>query len=434
MVASSSEWLGPLEPRSYRRTGIYFIMNGCFALVFWVSFAFSLAFLLLFLPLLVVYRSPLRRRRVLHKAVAFLWEQEIAISNLVLPEPLRPILHWDLCRSSIAASLIYFSLWKASCAWILSSLPFILVLVDTSWLPSYGTEVEFFVESPHPLVARIGLLAYLCLCVVVSDCLVGYIVLVTCKMYEYVFDASMMFHHNLNATYNMPPPVATLTTYSRLALPGPTPAKATKTVQVPSAPTPPMHVVKEMEAASFNESVLDGKPPLRRLKINRILATSAYNHLSPLPQYESFSPPPSVTPTRQVYRALDTNSDVHFAAYGPLCIGMNSFALNIWAFLAQQREDMHAVALESNRVSVLSREALIRQVANGTLINISLDEIPNGFELLSDSKSQSILWRGEMEHVITSYSIHYTKLYDPFTTTSGTSVSTLYTKPIVPGA
>ncbi|OQS05978.1 kinase, partial [Thraustotheca clavata] len=66
---------------------------------------------------------------------------------------------------------------------------------------------------------------------------------------------------------------------------------------------------------------------------------------------------------------------------------------------AQQREDMHAVALESNRVSVLSREALIRQVANGTLINISLDEIPNGFELLSDSKSQSILWRGEMEQV-----------------------------------
>ncbi|OQR81200.1 protein kinase [Achlya hypogyna] len=416
----ADSWLGPVEPRSYRRLGLYYLLNWTFALLFWLGLAMALVGAVLGAPVLFAIRGPLRRRRVLYKAVASLWDHEICIANVVLRTPLRPISHWDLTHDSIAVSCVYFTLWKGLCVWLLASVPVLLLALDTTGLPPLRTDLQLLLDEPHPLVYRVAVLAYCGAALYVCDLLLTAMVAVTTKTYMHVFESSEAFCADLAAVYEQPAPLPHLTTYSHrrdqtpwgAAPPSKLTGKTFAVDVVPSAPTPPAMLqlpptASGLDAADDDEEKDDvlTSAPRRRLLVGRILATSAaaaYDRLSPpfaARAYDALSPPRAAA--RGVYRALPPASpdEVHFSAYGPVCVGSRPFALDIWAFLAQQRDDVRAAAIEASGARALSREALVPAVAQGALVHVTLDELPSGFALTSDTATHTFVWTGAMERV-----------------------------------
>ncbi|KDO34524.1 TKL protein kinase [Saprolegnia parasitica CBS 223.65] len=352
---------------------------------------------------------------------------------MVLATPLRPISHWDLYCESVASSVAYFALWKGLCVWLLATTPVLLLALDVQTLPPLRTDLQLFLDDPHPLVYRAGVLAYCALGLYVCDLLASAMVVVTSKVYGRVFKAAEAFQNDLRMVAIDAPvlPSNALTTYSQRSQTQQarcdTEATSSKTLHwslPPSAPTPPAfdkawppHSVQEHD---HEDDVVQtfAKPARRRLNIGRILATSAsppsppsstlYDRLSPAVDraarpYDPLSPPADLSrEARQgVFRALPTTpsaADIHFAAYGPLCVGILPFALDIWAFESQQRDDVHAEATTAS-CRALSRDVLLSHVARGTLVHVSLDALPEGFALLSETASHTLVWHGDIEHV-----------------------------------
>ncbi|CAK4684669.1 unnamed protein product [Aphanomyces euteiches] len=87
---------------------------------------------------------------------------------------------------------------------------------------------------------------------------------------------------------------------------------------------------------------------------------------------------------------------VHFAAYAPPIVGINvPFNFVIWAFLANQREEMQEQATSDGSQSrQLSREMLM-DIRQGASVHIHL-EAPSGFTILEDGPTQTLFWKGEL--------------------------------------
>lgn len=94
----------------------------------------------------------------------------------------------------------------------------------------------------------------------------------------------------------------------------------------------------------------------------------------------------------------DTHADaVHFSAFGPQDIARReSFRIDIWAYLKQQRENMLEIALEQNEAECANRLQPL-YIPRGTLITVVL-EPSDHFDVIGDD-SKSFHWRGDIDGV-----------------------------------
>ncbi|CAK4754892.1 unnamed protein product [Aphanomyces euteiches] len=111
--------------------------------------------------------------------------------------------------------------------------------------------------------------------------------------------------------------------------------------------------------------------------------------------YEALSPKNATKlATRSLARSLEDRRDhVHFTAYGPAVVApLEQFALDIWAFLASQREDVVEQATQANQGAIqITREAMMA-VRRGAKVSITL-QVPETFAFDS-SPTQMLTWQG----------------------------------------
>jgi len=195
-------------------------------------------------------------------------------------------------------------------------------------------------------------------------------------------------------------------------------------------------VVQSQDEVWRSEEENDYLPPftvrrtLSPIIVSRVLATSRsnsveYQQMSPPREesidYDTFSPSASVvdsfvrtTPStanivQPVFRGLPQMrtglaeepkifDNVHFSAYAPALISPTneSFNFNVWAYLAEQREEMHEIATADSKSCLLSRESIMR-IRNGACFHITLD-VPDGF-LLDGEASRAAIWNGIISNI-----------------------------------
>ncbi|CAK5054504.1 unnamed protein product [Aphanomyces euteiches] len=111
--------------------------------------------------------------------------------------------------------------------------------------------------------------------------------------------------------------------------------------------------------------------------------------------YEALSPKNATKlATRSLARSLEDRRDhVHFTAFGPAVVApLEQFALDIWAFLASQREDVVEQATQANQGAIqITREAMMA-VRRGAKVSITL-QVPETFAIDS-SPTQMLTWQG----------------------------------------
>ncbi|RQM29618.1 hypothetical protein B5M09_007669 [Aphanomyces astaci] len=386
-----------------------------------------------------------------------MWTQEISLMNLVSPTSLYHVSHWDLCRATVGLSLAYFVVWKACVGWLLTSLPLFLFVLDSTYLSALNINMDVFstrLDAFHPLVARLGILAYFVLCLWACDLALTVLAQMSSTAYAKIFEAPELFRRDLQATFPhsplsfpLPPSLhhhhhqparpdvdgrrqlvhRSLTTYSRVSS-GRTcmadtlspvamvdvTSKATGTstgyVAKKSSPNAPLALSLHESEQVQDRTLLCVPEKVRVPQLRVATAAPAYDCLSPTQppsSYETMSPassPAVLDPmTRpRVSRALphppypsnpsSNVEDAHFAMYGPRTIRpSHSFSLHVWVFADTQRADMHELAVDTMGHRSLSRETLLQNVSHGTLIQATLD-VPRGFNLLHPlSASQSMV-------------------------------------------
>ncbi|KAF0689434.1 hypothetical protein As57867_019054, partial [Aphanomyces stellatus] len=125
-----------------------------------------------------------------------------------------------------------------------------------------------------------------------------------------------------------------------------------------------------------------------------------YALLSPKASVVQLSQPPIFRSTTMVGDDGTANKQdaVHFFAYAPAAVAVEmNFSFAIWAFLVNQREDMHDQAkAESTAVRQLSREVLL-PMRRGAMAHVRL-EVPDGFEVLDDPV-KAFSWTGDITSV-----------------------------------
>ncbi|TMW56173.1 hypothetical protein Poli38472_008821 [Pythium oligandrum] len=95
--------------------------------------------------------------------------------------------------------------------------------------------------------------------------------------------------------------------------------------------------------------------------------------------------------------AKESMDPVHFSAFGPSDISYReTFRIDIWAYLQQQRREMLENALERNESEVGQRVQPL-QLARGTLITICVE--PNDRFGITGDDCKSFRWRGEINGV-----------------------------------
>ncbi|KAF0690637.1 Aste57867_17986 [Aphanomyces stellatus] len=443
-AARLDRWLGARDPRSYRRVCVYYILSWLFSASLWLVLALGLVVGVASSAVLYCARGPLRRRRVVYKLVSGLWAQEVFLMNLVRADPLPHVSHWDLTRDSICLSSVYFVVWRAAVGGVLSSLPLLCLVVDSTYLRAINIDLDIFSHQPpqHPLLLRLAFLAYFVFCVWACDLALACMLHVSSSAYAHVFEAPELFRRDLQSHF---PDTATttaslstvgsggsthgLTTYSRVSSGRTCLADTCSPVTLTVASSPPLTKPSNPQSAQCETPPPPFQPrrphttddddtehvainlPGRTLAVATLAQAAPYGELSPMPHllassspYDALSPPSSSTrrrhPTPSVSRALPTAvEDAHFAVYGPPCVvGRRPFALHVWMFAAQQRADMHERARTDTNCAV-SREALVPRVAHGSLVHVTLD-VPDGFAVNDNTSStQTLTWHGEIEAV-----------------------------------
>ncbi|EQC34946.1 serine/threonine protein kinase [Saprolegnia diclina VS20] len=135
-----------------------------------------------------------------------------------------------------------------------------------------------------------------------------------------------------------------------------------------------------------------------------------YGHLSP-PSAAAFSSSDFEPKTRgfRLYRSVNTPfapalapddvlDHVHLTAYAPACVSpQSSFTLAVWAFLINQRDDMHEAATADGSARQLSRDVMF-DLRRGALIHVTL-ELPEGFSLVDEAPTKALPWQGAATHV-----------------------------------
>ncbi|RHY11932.1 hypothetical protein DYB36_005199 [Aphanomyces astaci] len=394
-----------------------------------------------------------------------MWTQEISLMNLVSPTSLYHVSHWDLCRATVGLSLAYFVVWKACVGWLLTSLPLFLFVLDSTYLSALNINMDVFstrLDAFHPLVARLGILAYFVLCLWACDLALTVLAQMSSTAYAKIFEAPELFRRDLQATFPhsplsfpLPPSLhhhhhqparpdvdgrrqlahRPLTTYSRVSsgrtcmadtlspvamVDVTSKATGTSTGYVAKKPSPNAPLALSLhESEQVQDRTLLCVPEKVRLPQLRVAtAAPAYDCLSPTQppsSYETMSPassPAVLDPMARprVSRALphpphpsnpsSNVEDAHFAMYGPRTIRPSRpFSLHVWVFADTQRADMHELAVDTMGHRSLSRETLLQNVSHGTLIQATLD-VPRGFNLLHPlSASQSMVWTGDLHRL-----------------------------------
>lgn len=94
----------------------------------------------------------------------------------------------------------------------------------------------------------------------------------------------------------------------------------------------------------------------------------------------------------------DTHADcVHFSAFGPQdIVRRDSFRIDIWAYLKQQRENMLEIALEQNETECANRLQPL-YIPRGTLITVVLEPCDH-YSVVGDG-CKSFHWRGDIDGV-----------------------------------
>ncbi|KAG1711909.1 hypothetical protein DVH05_009150 [Phytophthora capsici] len=88
---------------------------------------------------------------------------------------------------------------------------------------------------------------------------------------------------------------------------------------------------------------------------------------------------------------------VHFSAFGPAQISLfDSFRVDVWAYLKQQRESMLEVALEQNDIETGHRVQPLH-IQRGTLVTVSIEPSPR-FGVKGEG-CKSFRWRGDVTGV-----------------------------------
>ncbi|RHY29904.1 hypothetical protein DYB32_004763 [Aphanomyces invadans] len=199
-------WLGSRDPRSYRRVFVYYVFNWVFAVSLWIGFIASFALSVLTCGLILLFWNRLRRRRVVYKLVAYMWTHEITLMNLVSPTSLSHVSHWDLTRESVVLSVAYFVVWKGCVGWLLTSLPLVLFVLDSTYLSALNINIDVLSSELdeyqlHPLVARVGILAYFALCLWACDLALTVLAQMTAMAYAKIFEAPELFRRDLQSTF-----------------------------------------------------------------------------------------------------------------------------------------------------------------------------------------------------------------------------------------
>ncbi|RHY90539.1 hypothetical protein DYB35_003853 [Aphanomyces astaci] len=394
-----------------------------------------------------------------------MWTQEISLMNLVSPTSLYHVSHWDLCRATVGLSLAYFVVWKACVGWLLTSLPLFLFVLDSTYLSALNINMDVFstrLDAFHPLVARLGILAYFVLCLWACDLALTVLAQMSSTAYAKIFEAPELFRRDLQATFPhsplsfpLPPSLhhdhhqparsdgdgrrqllhRPLTTYSRVSsgrtcmadtlspvamVDVTSKATGTSTGYVAKKPSPNAPLALSLhESEQVQDRTLLCVPEKVRLPQLRVAtAAPAYDCLSPTQppsSYETMSPASSPAVLDPMARPLVSRAlphpphpsnpssnveDAHFAMYGPRTIRPSRpFSLHVWVFADTQRADMHELAVDTMGHRSLSRETLLQNVSHGTLIQATLD-VPRGFNLLHPlSASQSMVWTGDLHRL-----------------------------------
>ncbi|CAK4688649.1 unnamed protein product [Aphanomyces euteiches] len=120
--------------------------------------------------------------------------------------------------------------------------------------------------------------------------------------------------------------------------------------------------------------------------------------------YSPLSPTASTSVLKNVrsFRELSSltgfekEDTVHFTAYAPPVVALESeFDFFIWAFLANQRDDMEEQAIAADsRCRQLSREMML-SMRRGAVAHIHL-QVPDGFLVLGDGPNKSLHWHGKV--------------------------------------
>ncbi|CAK4743579.1 unnamed protein product [Aphanomyces euteiches] len=120
--------------------------------------------------------------------------------------------------------------------------------------------------------------------------------------------------------------------------------------------------------------------------------------------YSPLSPTASTSVLKNVrsFRELSSltgfekEDTVHFTAYAPPVVALESeFDFFIWAFLANQRDDMEEQAIAADsRCRQLSREMML-SMRRGALAHIHL-QVPDGFVVLGGDPNNLLHWHGKM--------------------------------------
>ncbi|KAG9409329.1 hypothetical protein AC1031_019581 [Aphanomyces cochlioides] len=403
---SLDSWLGPRDPRSYRRLFVYFVLNWLFSISIWLYVALSLVVSVAFGALLYLFRGPLRRRRLAYKAMACLWNQEVFLANLVLPAriSMMKISHWDVTRESIYLSAIYFVVWKACLGFLVFSLPLLYFAIDSTSLRILNIDVDVLISTMnvHPIVLRLAFVAYFLICLWACEIKLAFMVHVSASTYSHVFEACVLFRESLQSNFPaepLQPPIGgdqptadVLTTYSRVTS-GRTAIADTRSPMVIYTKSPMPST--QIESPEQEDHIAIDLVPSKKALQPAVRVKAVYDRMSPppSPQYSMLTPPIAPGVSRAVPVAVE---DAHFAMYGPPCVGTEAFSLHLWAFSAQQRETMDEIARETSNHSAISRENLLKQVAHGSLVHATL-EVPQGFDLLTETPTQSMTWTGDIE-------------------------------------
>ncbi|KAF0711646.1 hypothetical protein As57867_005144, partial [Aphanomyces stellatus] len=157
-------------------------------------------------------------------------------------------------------------------------------------------------------------------------------------------------------------------------------------------------VTMAQHANDDNEVENDDESQISPTNYSALPSAPAYGLLSPSRRKSD-----ATSAFAPVFRSVaidgsDKQDAVHLLAYAPPTVAVEmDFTFAIWAFLVNQREDMHDQAkAESTAVRQLSREVLL-PMRRGAMAHVRL-EVPDGFEVLDDPV-KAFSWTGDITSV-----------------------------------
>uniref|UniRef100_K3WI37 Protein kinase domain-containing protein n=1 Tax=Globisporangium ultimum (strain ATCC 200006 / CBS 805.95 / DAOM BR144) TaxID=431595 RepID=K3WI37_GLOUD len=131
----------------------------------------------------------------------------------------------------------------------------------------------------------------------------------------------------------------------------------------------------------------------------RSLLTESFGSQSPKPRSSGFLPPTNPTAlSPQVPFSPEVSTDpLFFSAFGPHNLAyVDSFRIDIWAYLQQQRDSMLETALEQNEAEV-GQHVQPFHIQRGTLITVMLEA--NDYFGVHGDDSKTFRWRGDVSGV-----------------------------------